>query len=87
MSATAIASCAATDCSFNHGGCAAPMVTMGTKACVTFIDLDKKGGLPTLTPQVGACQRADCVHNDNLVCDAAGVKVSSDETCLTFQAR
>ncbi|KWZ73179.1 hypothetical protein HMPREF3198_01538 [Winkia neuii] len=63
------------------------MVTMGTKACVTFIDLDKKGGLPTLTPQVGACQRADCVHNDNLVCDAAGVKVSSDETCLTFQAR
>ena len=87
MSAPAIASCAATDCSFNHGGCAAPMVTMGTKACVTFIDLDKKGGLPTLTPQVGACQRADCVHNDNLVCDAAGVKVSSAETCLTFQAR
>ena len=87
MSAPTIASCAATDCSFNRGGCAAPMVTMGTKACVTFIDLDKKGGLPTMSSTVGACKRADCVHNQDLVCDASGVKVSSDEACLTFEAR
>lgn len=78
--------CAASDCAFNHDGCNAFAVTMGTKGCNTFIALDEKGGLPTLKAQVGACQLSECTFNDHLVCHADSVKVDSDEKCLTYRA-
>ncbi|MEF3120103.1 DUF1540 domain-containing protein, partial [Kocuria flava] len=47
------------------------------------------GGLPTVHAEVGACQRAECVHNSHLMCTAHDVKIGAgaDEAdCLTYQA-
>ena len=45
------------------------------------------GGLPKVLAQVGACQRAECVHNDHLMCKAAEVHVGpgrDNADCLTY---
>lgn len=81
-----VSACAATECAFNHDGCSAFAMTMGSTGCTTFIALDTNGGLPTLDAQVGACQRDDCTYNDKLVCSAPAVQVgSASADCLTYQ--
>jgi hypothetical protein len=52
--------------------------------------LSAKGGLAKVTGHVGACQRADCQHNESLECTASSVKIGAGADaadCLTFQAR
>ncbi len=84
---TTVDTCASTNCSFNHDGCNAFAMTMGGKGCVTFIEIGTRGGLDRVTAQVGACQRADCVHNANLECSAESVRVGGQSAeCLTYSA-
>lgn len=90
---TEVLSCSATNCSFNHEGCAAPAITIaGDSAhahCATFISLDIRGGLPVAHATVGACQRAECNHNSGLLCTATDVKIGSGSDvadCLTYSA-
>lgn len=85
-----VLNCTVGGCSYNHDdACAAAAVTIGTKdkaSCVTFIPLGIKGGLDRVTSFVGACQKADCVHNDHLECGAASVRVGADSAqCLTYE--
>ena len=90
-----IAECTVAGCSYNdHSSCHAYAITVGGKAadaeCTTFIPLSAKGGLAKVTGQVGACQRADCVHNVSLECTASSVKIGAGAGAadrLTFQAR
>ncbi|PJI86585.1 DUF1540 domain-containing protein [Luteimicrobium subarcticum] len=94
-----VSECSVLGCSYNdHSSCHAAAVTIGGSAageaqCATFIPLDVKGGLSKVMTFVGACQRADCQHNDKLECNAASVKVGPgavDEKhadCLTYLAR
>lgn len=89
-----IADCTVAACSYNHDGCHAHAVTIeafGSEAsCGTFIPLSTKGGLPTMLAEVGACQRADCTHNDSLICAAPSIRVGTGRStadCLTFVAR
>lgn len=88
---TPVKSCARTSCSFNDNGCAAFAITVagtsGTAQCATFIELDARGGLPSASGQVGACQHLECVHNSDLMCTAASIEVDSDTLCLTYEAR
>lgn len=80
-----ISSCETTSCTFNNNGCTAFATTMGSKGCVTFVEI---GTRPVVehTAQVGACKRTDCTFNANLECSAKAVLVGSDEAnCLTFQ--
>jgi hypothetical protein len=91
----AVAECTVTGCSYNdHSGCHAYAVTIGGSngdaECATFVPLQAKGGLPMVTSKVGACQRADCVHNESLECTAESIRVgggSDTADCLTFSAR
>lgn len=91
MSLATVTDCTVTGCSFNHDGCTAGAITMATRTpeptCVTFISLDVVAGTKAPHASVGACQRADCVFNDNLLCTAEGVKVGDGADCLTFTAR
>ena len=89
---TAIRSCAATACAFNHDGCTAPAITVGgtagAPACGTLVVLDARGGLPVAQGRVGTCQRLECVHNQNLMCTAQGISMGGETaTCLTYRAR
>lgn len=87
-----VSECTVAGCSYNTDeACHAFAVTIDDhSACGTFIPLDVKGGLPRVNSQVGACQRANCVHNQDLECVAESVKMGpSGDTaeCLSFQAR
>ena len=90
-----ITECSAVGCSYNdHSGCSAFAVTIGgsgaSAECATFIPLSAKGGLSKVVGHVGACQRADCVHNESLECSATSVRIgagSDTADCLTFQPR
>lgn len=78
--------CATTECAFNHDGCTAFAMTMGTSGCVTFIDIGQRGGLDRVTAQVGACQRTECRFNENLECAADAIRIGAGEAeCLTFE--
>lgn len=84
-----VLNCTVAGCSYNHEeACAAAAVTMGSKdgaSCVTFIPLGIKGGLDRVGSFVGACQKADCLHNDRLECTADAVRVGADDAeCLTY---
>ncbi len=87
--------CTITNCSFNdHAECHAGAITVagGEKhaACATFIDTGISGGLPKVVASIGACQRADCVHNDLLMCHAPEVRVgpgADNADCLTYEHR
>ncbi|AOZ72890.1 hypothetical protein BK816_05940 [Boudabousia tangfeifanii] len=82
-----VSDCSVKQCSFNHDGCNAAAMTMGTEGCTTFVALDVKGGAAHGSAQVGACQRTDCAHNDHLECSANAVEVGKDTAqCLTFTA-
>ncbi|GAA3990764.1 DUF1540 domain-containing protein [Allokutzneria multivorans] len=91
----AVSECTVTSCSYNDHGCHAFAITVdgrnGTADCATFVPLTAKGGLPAAVSQVGACKRADCVHNEHLECTASDVRVGMGEgdhaaTCLTYRA-
>lgn len=87
---TTISSCTATACSFNHGGCSAPAITMGRNgdlaSCSTFISLDTEGGLPVVGGHVAACQMTECVHNRNLMCTASSISVNGNTAeCSNFE--
>ena len=60
---TAIRSCAATACAFNHDGCTAPAITVGgtagAPACGTLVVLDARGGLPVAQGRVGTGQSSE----------------------------
>ncbi|GGF36125.1 DUF1540 domain-containing protein [Williamsia phyllosphaerae] len=88
-----VSDCSVSACSYNHDGCHAFAINVsgdnGTADCATFIPLSIKGGLDVVSPQVGACQRADCSHNDNLECTAASVQIGAANAgdtanCLTY---
>ena len=89
---TAIKSCTTTSCAFNHDGCTAFAITVGGQgakaSCGTFITLDARGGLPTNNGQVGACQRLECVHNNDLLCTAGEIGIAGDAAlCTKFEIR
>lgn len=94
MQLPTISDCTVTACSYNNDGCRAGAVTIeafgSEAACGTFIPLNMKGGLPTMMASVGACQRADCTHNELLTCGAPAIKIgagASTADCLTFATR
>jgi hypothetical protein len=90
-----VSECTVSACSYNdHSGCHAFAITVGgnngAADCATFVPLTAKGGLPRVVPQVGACSRADCVHNSELECTAADIKVGMGggehtANCLTYR--
>lgn len=89
---TAISTCSATTCSFNaDANCTAPAITVAGAPehaeCGTFISLDVRGGLPTASAHVGACQRVECAHNTDLLCSAESIEIGAGADtadCLTY---
>lgn len=90
-----VSECTVAGCSYNdHSTCHAGAVTIGGNGtdaqCATFIPLNVKGGLDRVLASVGACQRAECVHNENLECSAPSVRIGSGSDtadCLTYTHR
>ncbi|WP_028709530.1 DUF1540 domain-containing protein [Propionicicella superfundia] len=90
--ATAVKSCAVSACAYNNGGCTAFAVTIGGAAgkpsCGTFVALDARGGLVGTQGVVGACQRLECVHNNDLMCSVDAIEVGGDAaTCQVYEVR
>lgn len=91
----AVAECSVSGCSYNdHSQCHAAAVTIagapGDAECATFIPLGAKGGLDKVVSHVGACQRAECVHNSSLECTAPAVRIgpgAEAADCLTYEQR
>lgn len=87
-----IAECSVDGCSYNHAhACNAAAITVGGGSgdaqCATFIPLNVKGGLDRVVSHVGACQRADCTHNEHLTCAADAVRIGAAHDladCLTY---
>ena len=87
-----VSECTIAGCSYNHDGCHAGAITIagstGDASCATFIPLDVKGGLSRVVAAVGACQRAECSHNDHLECNAESVRIGAGgmhhADCLTY---
>ena len=84
--------CTVSGCGYNHNGCTAFAITIGSanSECDTFVDTDAKGGMGQLTAQVGACKRAECVHNTDLECHAPAIVVGSGADaadCLTYEPK
>lgn len=92
----AVTECTVAGCSYNHDGCHAFAITVGSADgsadCGTFIPLSRKGGLDKVVAQVGACSRSNCTFNADLECTASSIRVgagasgSDTAACLTFQA-
>jgi hypothetical protein len=88
----AVSECSVAGCSYNHEhACGAAAITIGGGAgdaqCATFIPLSVKGGLDKVISHVGACQRADCSHNEHLTCGAETVRIGAGHDladCLTY---
>ncbi|QCU79233.1 DUF1540 domain-containing protein [Citricoccus sp. SGAir0253] len=85
---TAVRSCAATSCSFNHDGCNALAITIaGAEAqptCGTFVQLDARRPMTGEASSVGACHRMECSYNSDLVCTAEGIEVTDTANCATY---
>lgn len=90
-----VTECSVLGCGYNHDhDCHAGAITVaghsGDASCATFIPLSHKGGLEKVVAHVGACQRGECVHNSELECTAASIRVgpgpddSTHAGCLTF---
>ncbi|MBU2666449.1 DUF1540 domain-containing protein [Actinoplanes bogorensis] len=85
-----VSQCTVTACGYNHDGCTAFAVTIGSAIsaeCDTYVE-GGKGGTGKPLAQVGACKRADCKNNENLECKAAAIVVgeSGDKAdCLTYE--
>ncbi|MBG0560172.1 DUF1540 domain-containing protein [Actinoplanes aureus] len=91
MNMPRVQTCTVAECGYNHDGCTAFAITIGslsTAECDTFINSGEQGGMGVATAQVGACKRADCTYNENLECRAPAITVgaSADKAdCLTYQ--
>jgi hypothetical protein len=87
-----VQTCSVTECGYNHGGCHAYAITVGGTdhaSCDTYVLTDDKGGVDLLA-SVGACKRADCVHNAELECRAPAIQVGMVDRladCMTFRPR
>ncbi|GAB94712.1 hypothetical protein BJY21_000516 [Kineosphaera limosa] len=86
-----VTSCSTTACSYNTDGCTAFAITVGgasgAASCGTFVALDARGGLPTADSHVGACQRLECRHNNDLMCTAEAITVGGDNAaCELYEA-
>ncbi|GGQ55119.1 DUF1540 domain-containing protein [Couchioplanes azureus] len=86
-----VQTCTVSGCGYNHDGCTAFAITIGRAKteCDTFIEGDE-GGMGQVMAQVGACHRAECVHNTDLECRAPAITVGAAEDradCLTYSAR
>lgn len=83
-----IESCANSTCAFNNDGCSAVAITIAGSAndasCGTFIALNEHGGLPTANATIGACQRVECTHNHQLLCDAKTINVNANADCEMY---
>ncbi|KAB1153058.1 DUF1540 domain-containing protein [Micromonospora sp. DSM 115977] len=88
--------CVVAACSYNHtNDCHAFAITIGSPDhahCHTFVEMPAvRGGVDGgMTAQVGACQRADCQHNEQLECHAPSIKVGPDNDmadCMTYVSR
>ncbi|AKK07559.1 DUF1540 domain-containing protein [Corynebacterium testudinoris] len=88
---TKVSSCTTTACAFNNDGCTAFAITVGgteAAACGTFSTLDLRAGLDTADGHVGACQRLDCKHNENLMCTSASIDIVGEAAnCASYAAR
>ncbi|WP_203778784.1 DUF1540 domain-containing protein [Paractinoplanes rishiriensis] len=88
-----VQTCTVSACGYNHDGCTAFAITIGSARsaeCDTFVDTADKGGIGKALAQVGACKRADCVHNTNLECGAPAIVVGESgekADCLTYEAK
>ncbi|APT85765.1 hypothetical protein CFLV_00055 [Corynebacterium flavescens] len=86
-----VSACAVSDCAYNINGCRAFAVSVNTAAeCSTYIPRDEKVSSPKVNAQVGACQRATCVHNMDLECTAKNVSFDRSDgkaECLSFSQR
>ncbi|RLV51215.1 DUF1540 domain-containing protein [Nocardioides mangrovicus] len=86
-----ISTCSVEGCSYNHDhDCHAGAITVtgDHSACGTYIHTDSPAGNDT-TAQVGACHRADCVHNESLECHAESIEIGAGDDpadCLTYAA-
>lgn len=79
-----VSDCSVSACSYNQNGCAANAMNMSSDGCSTFIALPEVGG-GSNAGRVGACQKADCTHNDHLECTADSVQVGGAAgECLTY---
>ncbi|RKW71132.1 DUF1540 domain-containing protein [Galactobacter caseinivorans] len=91
---TEVAGCTVQACAFNHDhDCNAFAITVSGSqshaSCGTFIDTGALGGLPKVLAHVGACQRSECVHNEDLMCGAQNVRIgpgAEAADCLSYQA-
>ncbi|GAA0538522.1 DUF1540 domain-containing protein [Paractinoplanes ferrugineus] len=88
-----VQTCTVSACSYNHDGCTAYAITIGSASsaeCDTFYESAEKGGLGRPLAQVGACKRAECKHNAELECSAPAIVVgeSGDKAdCLTYEKK
>ncbi len=87
-----VSDCTASSCAYNHDGCHAGAVTIGShnSDCATFFPTGSDGGLPTVLASVGACQRTSCAHNDHATCTTSEVHIGAgtdSAQCLTYSAR
>ncbi|MEX0428809.1 DUF1540 domain-containing protein [Nocardioides sp. DS6] len=87
-----ISTCSVDGCSYNHDhDCHAAAITVmhDSSACGTYYANGSKGGTDDVG-HVGACQRADCVHNSMLECTAEGIEIgpaTDTADCLTYAPR
>ena len=85
---TGISACTVTACSFNsEESCNAGATFVVDSNSSFVISLDVRGGLPTASAHVGACQRVECTHNKDLLCSADSVEIGSGADtadCLTY---
>lgn len=87
-----VAQCTVTQCGYHQNGCHAAAITIGGESaqCATFIDTTTKGGVEDELGRVGACQRVDCRHNDDLECHAPAIRVAAGQSvadCQTYEPR
>ena len=88
-----VQTCSVSECGYNHDGCTAFAITIGSmnSECDTYVDSIGKGGMGKALAQVGACKRSECMHNTDLECHAPAIVVgqSGDDKadCLTYEKR
>ncbi|MCH1865486.1 DUF1540 domain-containing protein [Nocardioides sp. CFH 31398] len=84
-----VSTCGSTGCSYNHDSdCHAAAITV-TSGCGTYVEAAAEAGIDTQAT-VGACHRAECVHNSALECGAESVQIGPSggvADCLTYSAR
>ena len=79
--------CVVASCAYNQASdCHAFAITIGSSDhahCHTFVESPSRAGRTALIAQVGACQRADCLHNAELECHAPSIRSARTTTWPT----